>query len=314
MARAVLQKNGRYLAHQPEPVGKLGDLLQRLLQAVGSDDSAFLGFDFPIGLPVRYAKRAGIEDFLAVLPQLGQGAWASFYEVAERSDQISLRRPFYPKRPGGTKQRHLLDGLGMALVNDLRRRCERARPDRRAAAPLFWTLGAQQVGKAAIIGWRDVLGPGLRNTALNLSIWPFAGLLFELFQPASVLVAETYPTEFYTHLKVKFPRSRAGRRSGKRVQADRAANAEVLEVWADRVGVALSIVLRAALREGFGDSGDGEDRFDAVIGLFGMLNVALGHRLPGEPEHDDIRKVEGWILGQEWEGNHSSSSALQSYK
>ena len=30
-------------------------------------------------------------------------------------------------------------------------------PGRRAAAPIFWTLGAQQVGKAAIAAWRELL-------------------------------------------------------------------------------------------------------------------------------------------------------------
>jgi len=56
--------------------------------------------------------------------------------------------------------------------------------------------------------------------------------------------------------------------------------------------------LAAALKDGFGASPDGEDRFDAVIGLFGMINVILGNRPAGEPEEEAIRKIEGWILGQ----------------
>jgi hypothetical protein len=42
----------------------------------------------------------------------------------------------------------------------------------------------------------------------------------------------------------------------------------------------------------------GDDAFDAVVGLFGMLEVVLGRREPGESKGEQIRDVEGWILGQ----------------
>ena len=54
-----------------------------------------VGFDFPIGIPKAYADIAGIESFAALLPELGRGQWASFYEVADgrrrslRSDRSS---------------------------------------------------------------------------------------------------------------------------------------------------------------------------------------------------------------------------------
>ena len=42
----------------------------------------------------------------------------------------------------------------------------------------------------------------------------------------------------------------------------------------------------------------GEDPFDAVAGLFGMVNVLLGRRAAGVPGRDEaVRRVEGWILG-----------------
>ena len=41
-----------------------------------------------------------------------------------------------------------------------------------------------------------------------------------------------------------------------------------------------------------------DDRFDPVVGVFGMLNVVRGARLSGEPENPAIRRIEGWILGQ----------------
>lgn len=297
LVRAELQPTGRYLAHAPELVGQADTLIARLRERAGRTGCLWLGFDFPIGLPLAYAEKVGVADFLALLPQLGQGQWVDFYRVAERPAEIHLHRPFYPQRPGGTRQQQLLAGLGVTSLDDLRRRCDLPRPPRRAAAPLFWTLGGQQVGKAAINGWQTVLAPAMRDEEIPLVIWPFSGPLFELFQPGQVVVAETYPAECYTHLGVTFSPGRPGQKSGKRVQAERQANAATLLAWAAEAGVGLDPALRAALAAGFGSGTDGEDRFDAVIGLFGMLNVALGHRPPGGPEAERVRRLEGWILG-----------------
>ncbi len=73
MALAVLRR-GRYHAHAPERVGDLGTLLARLRRIAGERWTILAGFDFPIGLPAAYARRAGIRDFLEVLPELGRGA------------------------------------------------------------------------------------------------------------------------------------------------------------------------------------------------------------------------------------------------
>ena len=61
-------------------------------------------------------------------------------------------------------QKHLLNGLGFNnhKIDVLLRKCEIGRIGRRAACSLFWTLGGNQVGKGAIAGWRDLLGPALR--------------------------------------------------------------------------------------------------------------------------------------------------------
>jgi hypothetical protein len=40
-----------------------------------------------------------------------------------------------------------------------------------------------------------------------------------------------------------------------------------------------------------------DDALDTVIGLFGMLEVVLDRRAPGEPIDEEIKIVEGWILG-----------------
>lgn len=152
LARAVLDGAGRYVAQHPEPVGEAETLLGRLRAATEDDGPVFAGFDFPIGLPAAYAARVDLDDFLAALPRLGAREWTDFYQVATCAGDITLRRPFYPQRPGGTSRAHLVAGLGLTAGDDLFRACDRAHAARHAAAPIFWTLGAQQVGKGAIAG------------------------------------------------------------------------------------------------------------------------------------------------------------------
>ena len=286
MCRAVWQ-NGRYHLHAPEPVGPLDTWLPRLRAHVAPTDTILLGVDFPLGLPAAYAQQRQITDFVAWLPTAIHGR---FFNVAETAEQISLERPFYPQRPGGTRQQHLLDGLNLPTVSQLRRRCDHARPDRRAAAPLFWTMGAQQVGKAAITGWRDLLIPWLAQTAVHL--WPFAGPLDHLLrQPGGIVVAETYPAEIYTWLGLGWA---AG---GKRNQSARQANAERLLAVANTVQVDITEEWQTAVWDGFGTDADGEDRFDAAVGLLGLLLIVCGKRPLFEPTDPTVRRIEGWILG-----------------
>ena len=290
MARATLQDR-RYVAHAPEPVGDISTLIRRLHHDVGEEVKILVGFDFPIGLPSQYASKIGIENFMELLPFLGRGEWSEFYCVAERAEQISLHRPFYPQRPGGTKMNFLLEALRIKSKTHLLRCCEKAHNERPEASPLFWTMGPKQVGKAAISGWRDVLAPALQVPNLDVTVWPFEGALNELLQYRKTVIVETYPAEFYLHLGL-YVRSR-------RNQADRQANANTLLQWANEVEeVVLNPEMYSAIEDGFGSRADGEDRFDAAVGLFGMLNVVLGRRDSGEPEDFEIRNVEGWMLGR----------------
>ncbi len=295
LAQARLAADGRYCALAPQPVGPPAELLSRLAEEAAGG-AVFLGFDFPIGLPRAYATAAGVTRFLDLLPRLGTGEWAEFYSPAERPQQIGLRRPFYPLRPGGARRQHLLDGLGLSDSAALWRRCDVLTFGRGSDSPLFWTLGANQSGKAAISGWRDVLAPALRAGRPRLALWPFVGPLSGLFREGWIVAAETYPAECYHHLGLV----EGGKRWSKRRQADRAALAPRLLAWAAGAGVELAPGLIAAMEDGFGP-GPGDDPFDAAVGLFGMLNVILGYRPSGEPDDATVRDIEGWILGQDVE-------------
>ena len=170
-ARAVLGGDGRYTVSAAEPVRPTGSLIGRLRKEAGHDGCAFAGFDFPIGVPKLYAKRAGISEFREWLPKLGSGEWKEFWSVCDEPGEISVHRPFYPNGPYmGRRQAHLLLGHGVESLDQLLRRCERGGNGQKRACCLFWTLGGNQVGKAAIIGWRDVLAPALRNSEFHLTV------------------------------------------------------------------------------------------------------------------------------------------------
>jgi hypothetical protein len=294
IAVARRDSDGHFIAEPPSAVEDASSLLPDLRQDCSGP--VLVGFDFPIGVPIAYASRAGVKRFPAWLRALSDDDL--FYQPAEQAREISPSRPFYPQRPGGTAQAHLIDALGVASMSDLLRRCEHGHAGRGHASPLFWTMGAEQVGKGAITGWREVLAPALRDANLDVGLWPFDGSLGTLLESREIICAETYPGEFYEHLEVIFPPGKQGEKHGERVQEDRAANAGALLRWAENAGVEVHSDLVRALRDGFGPSGDREDPFDAVVGLFGMLNVVLGYRPSGEPDLESVRDVEGWILGQ----------------
>ena len=278
----------RYWVRAPEPVGPLETWIGRL--AAGGT-RVLVGVDFPIGLPLAYAQRAGVASLLDVLPAFGRGRWDRFYDIAEHPGEISPARPFYPYRPGGTERAHLVEGLGLDSFDDLLRECDRPSLGRRAAGALFWTMGAQQSGRGAIAGWRDVLAPALQSGTARL--WPFDGDLDRLLHEPGVVVAEAYPADAALRLGLPAP----GRGWSKRRQTDRAAHAARLISWAEQHAVVLSPVTERAIRSGFGAAATGEDAFDALLGLFGMLDVVAGGAPTGYPPDPLVRATEGWILG-----------------
>jgi hypothetical protein len=175
---------------EPQHVGDVSSLPGRLSAQAGHAP-VLLGADFPIGLPVRYGRQTEFRNFREALEGFGTGKWAHWYEVTETKDEISVHRPFYPFAPGGKRQSHLCSALGVSRVQELLRHCELPTPHRGAACALFWTLGPNQVGKAAIAGWRQLIFPNLERMA----IWPFDGRVPALLSDRQLVLAETYPAE-----------------------------------------------------------------------------------------------------------------------
>jgi hypothetical protein len=152
---------------------------------------------------------------------------------------------------------------------------------------LFWTLGGNQVGKGAISGWREIIIPRLDQ----IGLWPFDGSLAELANSKPVIVAETYPGDVYR--QIGMPRGSWS----KRRQADRTRMGHIIFSWlAARSNLDIDL-LQPFIEDGFGADKAGEDRFDAVVGLLGMLDVVDEWRGEGIPALDAVRKWEGWILG-----------------
>jgi hypothetical protein len=293
MATAQLE-GGRYAAQMSRPVPDTA-LLLRDWRRKAADGGLVAGFDFPIGLPRRYAQRWGVTRFRDFLGKLAvREAWRSFADVATCEADISLQRPFFPARAGAkgeVTQSMLCRGLGVAEKWQLLRVCERKTATRPAAECMFWTLGPKQVGKAMLSGWQELLLPALKGPGQDrFRLWPFDGTLPELAGPGQAVLLEAYPGEMYAHFGV--------RGNGKTSQSfRREAGARMLD-WAQEVGVDVAPELRRALEDGFGPGREPEDAFDAAVGLFGMLNVLLGRREDGCPADVELRELEGWILGQ----------------
>jgi hypothetical protein len=202
-------------------------------------------------------------------------------------EAVSAARPFYPLRgaAGMTRLAHA-QALGLADAVALSRACDRATAERPAGAPVFWTLGANQSGKAAISAWRDMLLPALAGPHPP-ALWPFDGGLLDLLRPGRVVIAETYPAEAMRQLGLRMGGS-------KRRQADRAALAEPLEAAMAGLGACGEL----GVGDGFGPDAAGEDRFDSVLGLLCVLQVLAGVRPDFVPKDPWVRRWEGWVLGQ----------------
>jgi hypothetical protein len=272
----------------PRPVGDVSTLLSRLAEEAGGGAVA-LGADLPIGLPRAYAATRPEADFPAFLRSIGE--LPDFFAVCATLEEIRPDRPFYPARgiAGMTRLSHAL-ALGLTDASGLSRACDRATLERPAGAPLFWTLGANQSGKAAIAAWQHLILPALTDRT-QFRLWPFEGPFCSLLSPGSVALAETYPAEALRHLGMKL-------RGSKRRHADRCATAGALMTAIDQQSATPDDAMREAILDGFGADASGEDRFDSVLGVLCVLNVLAGNRPDTVPDDPWISRWEGWVLGQ----------------
>lgn len=271
----------------PAPVGDPATLLQRLHDAAGA---VLLGLDCPLGLPRAYAEAHGIaQDFPTFLR--GVADRPDFFRVCATLAEVGPARPFYPARgvAGMTRASHAA-ALGLAGAAALHRAVDRATAERPAGAPPFWTLGANQSGKAALAAWRDMLVPALRAGA-PVRLWPFDGDLAGLLVSGRIVIAETYPAEALRHLGLSLAGS-------KRRRADRLALAGALHAVMARLGAVAEPAMAEAVADGFGADAAGEDRFDCTLGVLCVVNVLAGNRPAFVPEEPWIRRLEGWVLGQ----------------
>ena len=248
-----------------------------------------MGLDLPLGVPRAFAAGRPEADFPTFLR--GLASRPGFFAVNEVLETVCPHRPFYPQRglKGMTRLAHAR-ALGFAEAGGLNRLCDLATAERPAGAPVFWTLGANQSGKAAIAAWRDWLAPALAAGA-PYRLWPFEGPLASLMAPGQVALAEVYPAEALRHLGLRIPGS-------KRAHAARLALASALLACMAELAAEPEPALHAMILAGFGGDAAGEDRLDSLLGVLDMILVLDGHRADIVPPDPWLRSWEGWVLGQ----------------
>ncbi len=287
----AIRRDGSWTIDSLAPAPDSPALIERIA-AASADGPCIAGFDFPVGVPRLYGAQTGLAGYRELLSRIGRGDWETFFTVAEEPRDISVRRPFFPRvAKATTRQHHLTTALQADSMSALLRSCDRKTAFRNAACSLFWTLGANQVGKGALSGWKEIIRP---LADCGASLWPFDGALDTLMARGGPVVAETYPGEAYRHCGIRFAPGQSKRRA-----ADRMRFIPGLRAHCDARKIEYAPEVDMLVRAAFGDDALGEDRFDSFVGLLAMIEVAEGRR-PAAPELDrDETDWEGWILGQE---------------
>ena len=107
------------------------------------------------------------------------------------------------------------------------------------------------------------------------------------------MIIKTYPAEFYRRLGL-----RIGTAGHAKTSPDaRRAAAPALLGFCSEHGIVPDDELAGQILDGFGPGRDGEDPFDAVVGLLGMI-ATVRTAPPGLPDDAAVRQCEGWIFGQ----------------
>lgn len=271
----------------PSLVGDMASpdqLIATLINRHGHHTRGVLGLDVCLGVPVAYAHAAGIDSFVELLHLLGQPPWHRWYDVAETVEEIFLHRPFYPLKGGRKKMDDLVHALELPNRDALRRHCDYdPLTGKRWGAPLFWTMGAAQVGKASLHAWKHIVEPTLSSPSINACLWPHQ---YEQCHTAQVIITEAFPTAYYHPLNLQ-PGSK--RQSTSYIQ-----HIPSLKVWSNTFPLPIRFAPR--IFESWQAAQMGEDAFDSLIGCLGMLDAWLQQRLIVH-RNPIIRRVEGGIWG-----------------
>ena len=84
----AFRDGGRWQVHGPELVGDTMTLIDRMKARSVEKGSLLLGFDFPIGLPMAYARATELGSFREALASFGSGIWSDWYSVADHRSLI----------------------------------------------------------------------------------------------------------------------------------------------------------------------------------------------------------------------------------
>jgi hypothetical protein len=108
-----------------------------------------------------------------------------------------------------------------------------------------------------------------------------------------VTLIETYPGEVYHWLNI--PDDTPGFRKSNQTSRQQAlANLiKRLPGWK----VSISPDLQNRIENGFTDKEGKDDAFDSLIGVVGLIRIAMGQRAEFLPGNTDMTEREGWIIG-----------------
>jgi hypothetical protein len=286
--------DGRYHVRLPRTVRAGTDLIQRMRLADHPGLSTLLGFDFPLGVPRAYAQTASITNFADWFRRLELDS--AFFNIASDIKEVSTARPFFPmlitdRTPGIKTRFRVALGLG---AEEMLRACDRSHCSRPAASEMFWALGPAAVGKMTLAGWKHAIRLALAAPSRRYSIWPFDGPMPHLLEASDAVIVETYPRDAYLQLGLQMGRHG----TSKTRQADRAAETPRLVEWCAANAVLPDNDLLDQVLDGFGPHKGGDDLFDAVVGLFGMIDTMRRGAEPDLPDDPAVHLIEGWMFGQ----------------
>jgi hypothetical protein len=135
---AAERRGDAWKVDAPKPASTTAELLILIHRCRQNSCRALFGFDFPIGLPITFGRQIEFEGFVHALSEFGGGPWQAFFRVADRPEEISIWRPFYPNTSRrGRRHSDMFEPLGVSSMNELRRECELKTELKPAACPLL---------------------------------------------------------------------------------------------------------------------------------------------------------------------------------